>query len=73
MKIQQMKIQQKNWRFAVKGEYNYTLNPLILFPGLTEGFIGCFENNRELWRKSGSGEDHSPSSRNFEIFRETQY
>jgi len=25
-----MKIQQKIWRFAVKGEYNYTLNPLII-------------------------------------------
>ena len=24
-----MQLQQKNWRFAVKGEYNYTLNPLI--------------------------------------------
>ena len=22
-------IKKKNWRFAVKGEYNYTLNPLI--------------------------------------------
>jgi hypothetical protein len=26
--------------------------------------MGCFENNRELQRKSGSGEAHSPFSRN---------
>ena len=36
----------------------------------TKGFIGRFENNRELLRK-GIGRSPFPFSRNFEIFRET--
>jgi hypothetical protein len=38
--------------------------------GPTKGFIGCFENNRELFRK-GIGRSPFPFSRNFETFRET--
>jgi hypothetical protein len=40
------------------------------FKYATKGFIGRFEDNRELWSK-GIGRSPFPSSRHFEIFRET--